>query len=74
MDISELVLSEEERKKISRIEGMGRDYDIASSLKTARKVWNMEHEFCKEHSHDNLTQRIDCPKCCESIQKALEEG
>ena len=37
IDINKLVLGDEERKEISRIEGMGRDYDMAISLATVEK-------------------------------------
>ncbi|KKK89887.1 hypothetical protein LCGC14_2728610 [marine sediment metagenome] len=73
MDIDKLVLTPEEREAISKVEGMGRDYDNACSLETVKKYHKWENEPCADH-WKKIIPRKDCIQCQGELSKLLEEG
>ena len=88
MDIYRLVPDDDERKRISKVAGVGRDYDMDLVLATIKKVFRWGSEECLDHVTELrkrakavlerediiIVRRAACEPCWLELKKELDKG
>ena len=75
MDIYRFVPDDEERERISKAAGMGRDYDMDLVLATIKKVFEWGDEPCGNNNHLlPILRKRQCLECWQEVWKELEKG